>query len=351
VVDTAELLVAFEREIGWQTGITKSLCRQIFQFTYDGSPLLLDINVNSNTVVPAIQLFVNSKFQEINKYRVTTTDTTTTITLLTAYVPGDVIEVSVLSDQTSPTAYYQVPINLENNPLNGNSAEFTLGTVRNHYSTIAQNLIGLSGSVIGPNNTRDLGNIVPYGLQILQQSSPLTLAGYFLRSEKFNIFASLQYNMQEYLKFKGQLLNAVTQQTIQYQTTADVLDTALEDITLGRISSQAFYWSDMLPSGSLYSTLTYEITNTSTNTFDIGSVYNYTTANYQGMNVYLNNVILTRVHDYVVATDGPRITVLVTLAVNDVLTINEYSATYGSFVPNTPTKLVISSQTLFFWTQ
>jgi hypothetical protein len=57
------------------------------------------------------------------------------------------------------------------------------------------------------------------------------------------------------------------------------------------------------------------------------------------MNVYLNDVILTRDLDYTVATDGPRIVVLATLSLGDTLTINEYSSTYGSFVPNTPTKL------------
>jgi hypothetical protein len=56
---------------------------------------------------------------------------------------------------------------------------------------------------------------VPYGEIILQQSSPLTLAGYFLRSEQYNIFASLQYNSNEYLKFKGQMLNAVTNSVVQ----------------------------------------------------------------------------------------------------------------------------------------
>ena len=202
--------ITFEREIGWQTAVTPSLIRQQFQFTYNGSPLLLDVAVNSNNTVPAIQIFANGTFQESYNYQYTVGTNTTTINLLTTYVPGDLIEVTVLSDQVSVQGFYEVPINLANNPLNGNSNQFTLGTIRNHYSTIAQNLINLSGPVIGPNNTRDLGNIVPYGLQILQQSSPLTLTGYFMRDANYNIFASLAYNSTEYIKFKSQLLNAVT---------------------------------------------------------------------------------------------------------------------------------------------
>jgi hypothetical protein len=115
-----------------------------------------------------------------------------------------------------------------------------------------------------------------------------------------------------------------------------VLDTALADITLGRIESQPFYWSDMIPAGAVYQTTQYTVSRTTTDTFDTINVYNYTSANYQGMNVYLNNVILTRDLDYTVPIDGPRIVVTAALTLGDVLTIQEYSVTYGSFVPNTP---------------
>jgi phosphoserine phosphatase len=47
-------------------------------------------------------------------------------------------------------AFYQVPINLENNPLNENASNLTLGTIRTHYDTIGQNLIGLTGKINGP---------------------------------------------------------------------------------------------------------------------------------------------------------------------------------------------------------
>jgi hypothetical protein len=255
-------------------------------------------------------------------------------------LPTDVIEVLVLSDQTSAVAFYQVPTNLENNPLNGNSPSFTLGTIRTHYESICENLSQLAGPISGANNTRDLGNLVPYGQIILQQSAPLTLAGYFLRSEQFNIFASLQYNSNEYIKFKGQLLNAVTNSVVQpADTVSDILDAAIETITLGRIETQPFYWSDMVPAGAVYQTTTYTVSNTTSDVFDTIQVYNYTSANYLGMNVYLNNVILARDQDYVVATDGPRITILTDLVLGDVLLLQEYTETYGSFVPNTPTKL------------
>ena len=118
----------FEKELGWQPAITKGYTRQQFKFTYDGRPLQLDIAVLPNGAVPSVQVFVGSAFVSPGDYTVTTTSNSTTITLSNIYVPGDVIEVAVISDQASSVGFYQVPSNLENNPLNVNSPYFTLGT-------------------------------------------------------------------------------------------------------------------------------------------------------------------------------------------------------------------------------
>ena len=334
--------VNFVREIGWQTAITPSLIRQQFQFTYDGSPLQLDVAVNENTTVPAVQIFVNATFQESYNYKVVTGTNTTTINLLTTYVPGDLIEVLVLSNQTSATAFYEVPINLENNPFNGNSKQFTLGTIRNHYSTIAENLIALSGPIIGANNTRDLGNIIPYGLQILQQSSPLTLTGYFMRDPNYDIFGALDYNSREYIKFKSLLLQTVTTFSLSDYgnwTVAQLLDAAIAQINLGDTNLSPFYWSDMLPTGSVFTSNSTTVNAITTNVFNTTQTYNFTESNYQGLLVYINNRLLTRNYDYVVSVDSPVLTITVPLVVGDIVTINEYSSTTGNFVPNTPTKL------------
>ena len=339
--------VTYSREIGWQTAATKSRARQQFQFAYDGKPLLLDVKVIDNNVVPAVQLYVNANFQESYNYTVTTTDTTTTITFNTVYVPGDIIEVDVLSDQASAAGFYQVPTNLENNPLNNNSQSFTLGTLRNHYNTICQNLINISGPINGANNTRDLGNIIPYGQQILQQSAPLTLSGYFMRSQEYDIFASLDYNSREYIKFKSKLLETVIANDYGTMTIPEILDSAIAEITTGRTDINPFYWSDMLPTGSVYTETSTTVTAITTATFNTVQTYNFTSANYLGLLVYLTRMVddqtittlLERDVEYVVSPTGPQLTIIIPLLVGDVVSIREYSNTSGSFCPNTPTKL------------
>jgi hypothetical protein len=332
----------FVRRIGWQTAVTPSLIRQQFQFTYTGDPLLLDVSATTDQTVPPIQIYINGQFVPADQYRVTRGTDTTTIDLLTIYEPDAVIEVSVLSDQVSVAGFYEVPINLSNNPLNGNSEAFSLGTIRNHYTSLAENLVDLSGPAIGANNVRDLGNVVPYGLQILQQSSPLTLTGYFMRDAKYDIFGALTFNSTEYIKFKSQLLTAVTSFSIaEYGnwSAAQLLDASIAQITLGKTDINSFYWSDMLPTGSVFTTNSYTVNPITEPVFNLDQTYNYSSANYQGLCVYVNNVLLTRGTEYQVSSEGSTLTILTPLAVGAVVTINEYANTAGNFVPNTPTKM------------
>ena len=332
----------FKRELGWQTAAVKSKIYQQFSFVYAANtPLLLDVAALPVDTVPSVKVYVDSAFQDPGTYTYVTTDNTTTITFpnTTVIVPGQIIEVLILSDQASAVGFYQVPINLENNPLNENAANLTLGTIRTHYDTIGQNLIGLTGKINGANNSRDLGNIVPFGLNILQQSSPMTLSGYFLRSPDYNIFASLEYNSREYEKYKAQLLNTAVSNDYVNMTVAEILTAVITDLIAGRTSSNPFYWSDMLPGGNVYTESVTVIGPITTNTFDTTQVYNYTSANYLGLLVYVNDRLLTRGIEYVVSSDAPTLTITVPLSVGDQVVIQEYAETYGTFVPNTPTKL------------
>jgi hypothetical protein len=329
----------FVKEIGWKTAATPSRSRQQFQFTYDGKPLLLDVAVLSNDVVPSVQLYAGSEFVEPTGYTIQTTSDSTTITLLDTYVPGTVIEANVLSDQASKVAFYLVPLNLENNPFNVNSSEFTLGTARQHYETICENLLDIQGPINGANNTRDLGDIVPYGTNIVQNSSPMTLAGYFMRSQQYNIFASLEYSSREYEQYKAQLLDNVIRNDYTNLTIPEMLTAVVTDLVAGRTNINPFYWTDMLPASNVYSQTNTTYTFISTSIFQLSRTYDFTSSNYQSLLVYVNDRLLTFGYDYEVAPDSPRLTITIPLAVGDVIVIQEYPETYGTFVPATPTKL------------
>jgi hypothetical protein len=337
----------FTRQIGWQTAVEESQQYQQFRFTYDGTALQLDIpvvepihNLTDSSKIPVLKVYAGNTFVSPQDYTYLVTDIGTTIFLDKVYVPGDIIEVLALSPIVSSVAFYEIPINLANNPFNVNATEFTLGTVRSHYESIAENLLNFVGPINGSNNSRDLGNIVPHGLEILQQSSPLTLAGFFMRSPDYDVFRAVQYNSQEYVKFKNKLLDAVAKSDFsENKTVAQLFTECMSQVTIGQTQQSPFYWSDMLPASSIFSSRSYTYTSISTPVFDTTQVYNFTQSNYLGLNVYVNDILLTRGYDFNVVPDSPSLEITIPLQAGDVILIQEFTSTLGNFVPNTPTKM------------
>ena len=331
--------------IGWQTSFTQQTSRQSFEFTYSGSSLKLDVAVDETVDIP-VKVFVNGTFVLPNTYTYTTnSEGLTEITFVSASAPAtnSKIEVSVISKTPSNVGYYEVATNLENNAINETTDNLTLGTIRNHYNSICQNLQDFSGVINGANNLRDLGNTIPYGQTILQHSAPMTMAGVFLQNQDFAFFDAITWCGNEYEKFKNVMLDNVANNDWSGYTAYDILDNVLDSINLGKNELSPFYWSDTLPSGNTFEETVYTYTAISTNVFDTLYSYDFTQANYSGLLVYLNDVILNGdEHDYTVAEDGPRITIntdKITLTIGDKIRIREYQATYGSYVPPTPTKL------------
>ncbi len=329
----------FSNEIGWQTAAAENRSRQVFRFVYDGSDLVLDVPVDEDSIYPPLQVYQGTEFIDPTGYTYTVTATNTVITLVDPPVDGTVIEVQAISNVASAVGFYQVPLNLENNPLNENSTQFTLGTIRQHYESIGENLRNLVGPINGANNSRDLGDILRYGQNILQHSSPLALTGVFLRRQQYEVLNSIRFNSNEYEKYKALLLNQAAKGDYVNSTPTQVLDAVMLEISLGKSDISPFYWSDMVPSGENYTETTYAYTPISTNVFDTVQTYDFTSSNFLGLLVFLNGTLLTYGYDYTVGPDAPIVTITAALAVGDVIVIREYPTTYGSYVPNTPTKM------------
>jgi hypothetical protein len=331
--------VTFSNQIGWQPAAVENRARQVFKFIYDGTDLVLDVPVDTQSILPPIQIFLDGVFVEPRQYDYSIQGLNTFVSLNFAPAPGATIEVQALSSVASSVAFYQVPLNLESNPLNQNSRQFTLGTIRAQYQSIGQNLKNIIGPIIGDNNSRDLGNILPFGDLIVQHSSPLTLSGVFLRDVAYDIIPALTFNDREYNKYKAQLIDLSAKGDFINLSPTEILDTVIQEISLSKSEKSPFYWSDMIASGDTFTESTTVVTFITTPVFDINQIYSFDTANYQSVLVYLNDRLLTKGLHYTVSIDSPTITVIVPLSVGDVVRIREYSTTVGSFVPNTPTKL------------
>ena len=335
----------FEKELGWKKHINKSIQRQILSFTYANEALICDVPVKDATENP-LTIYVDNKFYSANKYSYTTTTDQTTITFGADYTPavGASIQVQIISDLVSKIGFYQVPDNLANNSPNETFTTVTLGTVRNHYVDLAQNIPSLSGTVLGINNIRDLGDVVPYGNKIVQQGSPIQLATTFVRDSNINFFDALSYAGTEYEKYKNKLIDAVVKNDFQ-GTIAQKLDKALKYVNQSKEITQPFYWTDTIACGDVFTETKHTITAIDDEFFDLLDIYDFTKANYKTVLVYKNDVQLIRDIEYTVATDAARLTIhnvatgLPTLVAGDVIKIREYETTYGSYVPSTPTKL------------
>ena len=353
-------LTTSSRQLGWQTAIGPSVQYQIFDFKYYATnpttTYTCDIAKLDNTesAWPTIQLFVNNKIQYSTDYTVVTTDTQTIVTFQVPNPLVDtVVEILLLSNQVSETAYYGIPINLNNNPLNEDITLVNVGDIRGQYQSSFYNNPNSTGDVFGSNNYRDLGNMVPYGNKIIQNSASLVLPGAFLRKQNHNLFNALIYNSREYITFKSLLMNTIN--TTDYNSRlspATMLDDALEIITRSKTDGNSFFWSDMLPSKAAYISNTYSFANAlDVSIYPLSKIYNFSTANYNGVLVYLTNsngiiTQLIRGVDYSVSDDSPSLTVTLDLAAGDKITINEYNQTYGSYIPNTPTKLGLYPSTI-----
>lgn len=330
--------VSFADLIGWQTAAATDVSRQVFVLDY-APTLTLDVAIDLDAAMNPLQLYVQGTFVDSDNYVFAVIGNTTEINLLVQYPADTKIEAQVISRQVSASAYYQVPLNLENNPLNQDSTSFTLGTIRTHYESIGQNLRSIVGPIVGANNTRDLGNINAFGSVIVQHSAPVTLTGTVLRQQQFEFFKSLQFNGQEYSKYKHRLLSQSAEGNYVNLTPTQVLDDILLDLSLGRSEISPFYWSDMLPFGNTYIENNYTYGFTSTPVFDTVQTYDFGRSNFLGLLVYVNGRLLTMNTEYTVAADTPTLEILTTLAVGDRISVREYETTYGNFVPNTPTKM------------
>jgi hypothetical protein len=349
------------RELGWQTAVSPSVQYQIFSLDYvigDGPSFTCDIPAvsQSSTNWPVVQVYVNNRHLLDTDYTVTYNETNTVVTLNTSPLLDTVVQILVLSDETSANAYYEIPINLNNNPLNQNLTSVNVGDIRGQYQSIFYNNPNTTGEIFGPNNYRDLGNLVPWGNRIIQNSASLVLPGVFLRKQNHSLSNALMFNNNQYITFKSLLVQTVNETNYDYTyTPANILDNALSQMAANKTESESFFWSDMLPNKSAYITNTYSFaTSLDVSIYSLNRIYNYTTANYYGVLVYLTRTTngytsITQLiinQDYIVSSDSPSLTVTLDLLPGDQITINEYNQTYGSFVPNTPSKLGLYPATI-----
>ena len=232
--------------------------------------------------------------------------------------------------------YYELPINLERNPLNENIGEFTLGEVNDHVGSIVEEIPNFLGVFPGNSNLRDMGDADPYGKRFVKHASPLNLSLYHVTSKDFNIVKALDYANNEYSKFKRVFLE--TAESLGFDgPIKQHVDKVLQEVNKDKIKSQPFYFSDMLAYGP-YNRIEYKILDARIQTYALTNLFTLTALTEKAVYVYLNQLQLTHEVDYTFSDEGYLI-LNANQQDNDILEIYEFQSTDGSFIPPTPTKL------------
>jgi hypothetical protein len=316
-------------------------------FVYDGtnSSFALDVTPNSQNIhgttntIPYVKVYKNKKYLLQSEWTISTDNK---ITLATEPTEADIIDVEVYSSQVSQSGYYQVPLNLDLNAQNIDVSNFTLGQIRNHLVELSRNSTNLDGDVLGPCNLRDI-ELKAQGGTILQHSAPLPYAELFLLDPQANFIDAVKLAQREYTKFKNKFLELSSSLPgIDPDDPVASVDLILAQINLNKMPTLPWFYSDMVPYGTLKNTITYAVFDPFVLSYEITSVFSSVTLGNQAVLVYLNDQQLILGIDYTFDTDRPAVTfndISITLAVDDVITIVEYSNTDGSFVPETPSKL------------
>jgi hypothetical protein len=335
----SETLDRFSFVNGWTT--SKVTDYQPIVRTYKGqagSTFNIDVFNNKDDLEDLkVRVYVNGKKLTSSQFAIETGVTYKVVRLNTAIFEKDILVLKCSANQAKNTnGHYELPINLQNNPLNKNLEIFTLGQVVDHVSSIVDNLDEFDGIFPGGSNLKDLGNITPYGTKFVQHSGSLNLPLYFFGSKETNIVKALDKAKDDYSKFKRSFILTATDSDFDGSVEKHV-NYVLEKMNKDKPKSSPYYLSDMVPySGS--NKITYTVLDGRIKTYPLSSVFNLKTLSNKAVGIYLNGTQLIEGSEYVFG-NTEFFEILIDLAEEDIIEAVEYVTTDGCFCPATPTKL------------
>jgi hypothetical protein len=329
----------FEYVNAWQKANILSRQAVIRQFTAnDDQTFPVDVFDNSAVLTDLeVVVFLNSKRQKLDKdYRFENIDNFKSVIFNKSLNKDDIVLLKCysLTDKNS-NGFYEIPNNLERNPLNENVTSFTLGEVNDHVDSIIENLVDIEGDFPGETNLRDLGPVSKYGRKFIQHSGPLNFPLFHLTDKNANIIKAIKFARIEYARFKRQFLTEAENLNINAPV-KDQVDLILSNINKDRVKDQPFYFSDMLGYGSAIKNSVVAPQN-GPRFVSLSKPFDLTTLSERAVYVYVNDELLLHENDYEFVDGFIKITK--NLLEGDQIDVYEYESTNGSFIPQTPTKL------------
>jgi hypothetical protein len=348
---TKSLSEVVERNI-WQPAAEQSKQYQVITYVADGVSNLFEIDVlpAPSTDLPNIKVLINSRTITVNDFGLARVGARLAVLVNPDMLaPSTTVDILLYSGSSSALSYYQVPQNMDVNPLNQKFDSLTLGQMRNHLGKLAENSQLVLGPVPGSSNLRDL-NVKSQGGTILRHAAPAVYADLFLVDGNMNFMESIRLAQREYSRFKNKILEISTRVEVNVQDIAGTLDEILSTINAVKNNSFSWFHSDMLPWGFNKNVLpAYTVFDPRIRTYELTTRFDDTILSALAVLIYITKTVngkkttqlLTKGLDYEFSKLSPSFAIHASYNLNygDILTVVEYSSTDGNYLPETPTKL------------
>jgi len=290
----------------------------------------LDVPIEAASIT-SIAVYKND---QLLRSAFTASSTASSVTLDNQLDANDTVAIKIFTDQEpNLNGYYEIPLSMVNNPLNGPVKDFTLSELRDHLTTMLDDITDVN---YDGTNLRDVVGYTKYGTRIIVNSNPLSFASIFLGKSEHNVVDALRKVGNSYLQFKDNFLRKLLFVSADI-THAEAVDQILKEINLTKDFNSAYYRSDMLGYGDNKTVKNYTVTNPAVTDYPIGIDFSLSALSFKSVLVYLNGDQLIYDTDYFINID--EVSFNLSLSVNDEIEILVYSNTLGCFVPPTPTKL------------
>ena len=234
--------------------------------------------------------------------------------------------------------YYEEPLSLTNNPLNGVISEFTISELTDHVDSMVERMKSEIAYDPLTNKLRDQADYTKYGIKLISNINPVSFAQMFVGKKEHSVVDSIIKSANKYNKFKLSFLNGLNSVTEQL-TPSDAVDEILLNLNKSTTGQAPYYYSDMLPYGTAEVNKVWTVTNPTNVLFPLLSEFDLTTLSTTSVLVYLNGLQLIYGIDYVFNKIESTVELLVELSIDDVVLVKEFQDTTACYVPPTPTKL------------
>jgi hypothetical protein len=157
---------------------------------------------------------------------------------------------STTQQTTNSNGFYNIPLNLEANPLWNDVTTLSKSEYFSHFTSIISNQIGIEGAPYYNNNWRDTTKNLGSGTEILQHQAPLLKAMLFASDNRFDIPTAIKYADQEYTRFKNKFAKKLNDLLIKGVLSEDTspqtcVTTALNSLKIDKNNTFPFWLSQM----------------------------------------------------------------------------------------------------------